>query len=183
MIRIKHDLPAGTRVIEEPPFEGVGLMLSTAGYEWDYRTNEWIQPDTAYLPADTKAIEEVVRLLTKAGFTTTVEIADWIAPTEEARSSAARHVGPTGPAGRYLVTDLRPGDLIRYGDPHSTQTKWGRVGRINRRTADVYPHNMLWSRVRVTPTAVQEARRTTSPTQLANLAIHARIRFSAKIPA
>ncbi|GAT68746.1 hypothetical protein PS9374_04411 [Planomonospora sphaerica] len=183
MIRIKHDLPAGTRAIEEQILDGVGLMLSSAGFDWNAYTGEWIQPDTAHLPADTKAIEEVVRLLNKAGFATTVEIADWIAPAEEAHSSAARHVGPTGPEGRYVVTDLRPGDLVFFSDPHSTRTTWARVGRTNRRTADVYPHNMLWSRVRIIPTNVLEARRTTSPTQLANLAIHARIRFSAKVPA
>ncbi|MGW0443762.1 hypothetical protein ACWDWV_00075 [Streptosporangium sandarakinum] len=183
MIRIKHDLPEGTRAVEEQPYEGVGLMLASCGFEWDYRINEWIQPDTAYVPADTKAIDAVVRLLNKAGFTTTVEIADWIAPAEEARSTAARHVGPTGPAGRYQLTDLRPGDLIHYGEQCSSQTRWGRIGRINRRTADVYPHNILWSRARIIPAAVLEARRTTSPIQIANLAIHTRIRFSAKVPA
>ncbi|WP_433358614.1 hypothetical protein [Streptosporangium sp. CA-115845] len=183
MICIQHNLPAGTRAIEASPLDSIGLMLSSAGFEWDAHTRMWIQPDTAYLPADTTAIADVVRLLNKAGFDTTVDIANWIDPAQEAETAAARHVGPTGLDGHYRVTDMRPGDLVRYREQLSTQTKWARVGRINRRTVDVYPHSVQWSRARISPTAVQEIRRTANPMQLATLALHTRIRFSEQVSA
>ncbi|MFD8565058.1 hypothetical protein ACFV1N_47995 [Streptosporangium canum] len=173
MIRIRHDLIIGTYVIEDGPLNGIGLTLPSAGFEWDARIEAWLLPDTAYLPADKETIASVESLLTKAGLRATVDIDRWTDPAEEA--ATARSIDPTGCQG-YLITDLRRGDLVRYGEQLSTQTQWARVGRIHLRTIDVYRHDMLWSRSRISPASVQEARRTISQGELADLALHASAR-------
>ncbi|MFI6884009.1 hypothetical protein [Streptosporangium canum] len=163
MIHITYSLTHGTCASEEGLHDEVGMLLSACGFEWrqfPLAPGEWMMPNTAYIPVDRLAIEDTVKHLRKAGIAAEASIDPWIDPEHAAYT--AERIASRCPRG-YQHSDIALGDILRYAEFHQPENfgplPWGRVGRIDHRTVDVFWGGTPWAYTRIILDQVIEIRR------------------------